>query len=171
MSGTEKQKIKAEHSVATKDLKIISGSVLAAFRNGEKAVNTPTKSAKQGREYWKKVLEYWFSVLEEVLRNKQPDYLAIDVIERAKGEFIDKLNMLRGLEEEGIDIIVEDLTSRFHIIMETTRVNDMSAVKLRIEERIREINTSILIATTPNHEQELKNILKEFIQLNNLIPK
>lgn len=148
------------------DLKVILGNVTGAFDK----LNGSLKNDRD-REYWKGAVTYWIDVSRAVLKDRSPEYLKIAPLERAKYEFNERLGMLRNIQEDGIDLIVDDLTIRFETIVETIRVNDLSAVRDRIIDGIREQNKKLLLVTEPNEKIAIQARLKQLIELNNLIPK
>lgn len=167
VSKTEKQRAKEEEIklLQERDVSVILRNVIGAMGH--------FKNSKDQRasNYWKGAVEHWINSGAAVLAtHKSADYLLVQEIEKAKDEFRERLEMLRKIEEDGIDLIIDDLATRFDTIVETTRVNDLSPVKARIIDRIREINTEILLLSETVAINNKRNILNELIELKNLIP-
>lgn len=159
---TRDQEIRALNET---DIKVILRNIVAAMFRFK---NSPDQRAS---DYWKAALNHWIETARQVTQDKEPEYLKVEALERAHKEFVERIEALRVIDEDGIDIVVDDILVRFNVIRETTAVNDLTAVKNRIVERIREVNKEILLLSEPVAIQNKKNILNELIDLNALIPK
>lgn len=159
---TIQQEVKA---LSSTDIKVILGNIVGAMKNFKEAKD------QRASNYWKGAVEHWIETARACLKDKDPDYLKVEVLERMKSEFVDGVGALRKIDEDGIDLIVDDILTRFNVIVETTRINDLSGVKNRIVDRIREVNTMILTTAGESRKSELAAVRDELIDLNSLIPK